>query len=183
MLAHSSCCNRGHFSWCSNRIFPLHTNIPQADIISSHSQRVARVLALITAVSPSSVDAPRTRIRISVDPDSFELVANWTSQPVVSSTTELVFELASYSATFFEPVLSNSFLEYAGRVYHQRTGIPMGLECAVFVANDTLWWYEFQFFQQLASLQQLAFSAVRQAASVQQRAPSRHYDGDTHSTR
>ena len=66
-----------------------------------------------------------------------------------------VFDAAKLSK-WFEYLVDNIHLEFAGRVLRQRIGIPMGTNCAVFVANLFCFTYEYAFITRLQRAGQAA---------------------------
>ena len=68
----------------------------------------------------------------------------WVSRQGADSQHRKVFDAAKLSK-WFEYLVDNIHLEFAGRVLRQRIGIPMGTNCAVFVANLFCFTYEYAF--------------------------------------
>ena len=68
----------------------------------------------------------------------------WVSGRRADSQHRKVFDEAKLSK-WFEYLVDNIHLEFAGRVLRQRIGIPMGTNCAVFVANLFCFTYEYAF--------------------------------------
>jgi hypothetical protein len=46
-------------------------------------------------------------------------------------------------------LVTNSYVQFAGKVYRQAKGIPMGINPAVFLANYYLFYYEYRFWSGL----------------------------------
>lgn len=60
----------------------------------------------------------------------------------------LILTLEEYHE-YFKFVIEHALFTYAGVLYIQHYGIPMGVEPGVFIANNTMWAYEYDFIERL----------------------------------
>ena len=117
----------------------MYTNI-RLDVLKVRMRRLVAAL----------FDFRRARKRS----DKFLFVARrkskckWVSGRRADSQHRKVFDAAKLSK-WFEYLVDNIHLEFAGRVLRQRIGIPMGTNCAVFVANLFCLTYEYAFITRL----------------------------------
>jgi hypothetical protein len=65
-------------------------------------------------------------------------------------------------------LVSNSYVQFAGKVYRQAKGIPMGINPAVFLANYYLFYFEYQFLEQFGSVFEQYPPALEQVPAAQQ---------------
>lgn len=51
-----------------------------------------------------------------------------------------------------DTIINGTYFIFGGTLYHQNKGIPMGINCAVHMADQYLWTYEYDFLLQLVSI-------------------------------
>jgi hypothetical protein len=72
--------------------------------------------------------------------------------PTERREIDYVVFTADNLTSWFSFLIDNQFVQFGDHLYRQVYGIPMGTNCAVFVANLYLFTYELEFFKHLADI-------------------------------
>ena len=123
----------------------MYTNLPVNELIDMHLDELKEIKELLT----QSNQGPN--IEIKYDPDQNEWATNFTNAPPQNkkgkngATPPLVISLATYHTELFTFILRNACLQYGGVMFQQVDGIPMGIACAVELAQNACARYELIF--------------------------------------
>lgn len=134
----------------------MYTNLKQEDIIKAHKRGLDLIEARIKRINqPGNGKNSHGRfLEFTIDSHTAEYTCKWTdddpASPTVtdSSAHVLILTLQSYHE-YFTFVIKHAFFTYAGVLYLQHCGIPMGVEPGVLIANNTMWGYEYAFIERL----------------------------------
>ena len=125
---------------CTYDFKKMYTNIN----LSSLKQRMKDLLAALFAHA-RSVDATHRVLRVGTANNRF----SWLSQEGEGTGQGVDFTAAKLSRWLWF-LLDNIYLQFTSDcILRQRIGIPMGTNCAVFVANMFCFWFEFLFAKRL----------------------------------
>jgi hypothetical protein len=117
----------------------MYTNI-RLDVLKRRMRR------LMGALFEFERQGQRTRRFLSVAKRKEK--CGWVARDEGDSQFRKVFD-ADKLSRWFEYLVDNIYLDFAGGVLRQRIGIPMGTNCAVFVANLFCFTYEYAFITRL----------------------------------
>ena len=107
----------------------LYTNIPHADLQSKITKLIGEVFALKKA----------TYVNIR---DNFKVSWSIIKNGKYSFTEDDVNNMIKY-------LLDNIYVKFRGRIFKQVIGVPMGCDCAPFLANLYLFCYEYDYIKSL----------------------------------
>jgi len=125
----------------------MYTNLPVNEMLSMHLDELAEIKPLLQAANQGP------NIEVKYDAEENGWVARFTNSPESNAPTPngattpppLVISLDSYHSQFYRFVLENACFQYGGVLFRQLNGIPMGISCAVELAQNTCARYELIF--------------------------------------
>ena len=111
----------------------------------SLSDLKARLATLINAIFEHKSNTSRAKILLVDQSGHYE----WITSPRTGlpPTTRLFDQSKIIEAISF--LVDNTYVRFAGRIWHQIVGIPMGTNCAGFLANLYCFTYEFDFLKKV----------------------------------
>jgi hypothetical protein len=124
----------------------LYTNLPQVDLIAKLGSLVDGVFARHNNAAAVKVFKQKGLPLIWLYNVPQRLCATERGQRYQTFTPASIKQLISF-------LVENTYVTFGNRIYHQTLGIPMGISPAVYISNYYLYWYEFQFYQQLVPMQ------------------------------
>ena len=136
----------------------LYTNIPLVDLLDKLFLVTRRCFAR----------ASRTHANPLIVIDRFGKASWNTADSRVTNRASFFFSEEGLRAAL-DTVINGTFFVYGGNLYHQDRGIPMGINCAVHMADQYLWTYEFEFLLQLVAAATSGSSISASANVVQKR--------------
>eukprot|EP00033_Pygsuia_biforma_P004091 GCRY01004485.1.p1 GENE.GCRY01004485.1~~GCRY01004485.1.p1 ORF type:complete len:372 (-),score=50.40 GCRY01004485.1:365-1480(-) len=116
----------------------MYTTLPQADLCSKVSLALREAVQYTASNSRSTRGGGTANFRFFFDQSR---PAQWTTATHSTSNQSVIFapeEIVSVLNT----VVTNTFAQSGGKVYHQIQGLPMGTNSAPLIANLYLYYYE-----------------------------------------
>jgi hypothetical protein len=134
----------------------LYTNLPHAALKSRLLDLFYRVLAhhdadAVAVFATVRGRTPRKPVFLTVSDYTSGSWAHPGHQGTRNKAVYRVFDAQDFAAVF-NFLIDNIFFEAGQCLFRQTLGIPMGTNCAVFIANFFLYTYELDFVQRLAQI-------------------------------
>ena len=148
----------------------LYTNLPQNDLTLRLHRNVDEVFAMHQGAVAVLVWKQKVLPHLKFLFVLFVIPLTWL--PQVPPQAELCGRENGQQFQAFTPaslkwllsfLVEHTYVQFTGRVYQQKMGIPMGISPAVFISNYYLHTYEYDFYAQLRPMQA---AAARSLASV-----------------
>lgn len=116
----------------------MYTTIPQEDLIQ-------KIVELVRETFQSYCEEKRIRVaRVKVSGST----CTWANENSESKRQDVILDVETFKA-LFSFLVRSTHVCFGGKVYKQVIGIPMGTNCAVYVANFYLFTYELAFLRKL----------------------------------
>ena len=131
-------------AWDFNRLF---TNLPQQDL----KQRMRHLVHEVFLLHPGAVAVKVHRMKGTTLEwlPHVGAVTTWCPRNAHGRREQAQIFTEASLADLFDFIIDHTYVQFGGRVYQQRIGIPMGINFSVFLSNYYLFTYEYDFMHQL----------------------------------